>query len=99
MKEFTKGEITIITPFSLIDNEIFEAKGRLVAKCWRRDVAEILLSILNSQPDLLEACERTLGAMACDELNNGRVFDDDLRKEVKIQAEVAIAKAKKEDRE
>ena len=43
--------------------------------------------------DLLEACKRMLGAMACDELNNGRVFDDDLRKEVKKQAKAAIAKA------
>lgn len=46
--------------------------------------------------DLLGSCERMLGAMACDELNNGQVFDDDLRKEVKIQAIAAIAKAKKE---
>jgi len=43
--------------------------------------------------DLLDACKRMLGAMSCDELNNGRVWDDDLRKEVKEKAEQAIAKA------
>ncbi len=43
--------------------------------------------------DLLVACKRLLGAMFCDELNNGQVFDDDLRKEVKEYANKAIEKA------
>lgn len=37
---------------------------------------------------LLTACKRLLGAMRCDELNCGRVFGDDLRKEVKEVAKV-----------
>jgi hypothetical protein len=52
-------------------------------------------TLKQQRDDLLEACKRMLGAMACDELNNGRVFDDDLRKEVKEQAKAAIAKCEK----
>ena len=91
MSEFTKGEITVTTPFSLIDNEIFEAKGRLVAKCWRKDVAEILLNILNSQPDLLKLCEEFM-----EKADNGAAdFDDPEPGSIYLRAEATIAKAKK----
>lgn len=41
-------ELTIVFPLSRVDTEIFDAKGRLLAKCWREDVAEFLLVRLNS---------------------------------------------------
>lgn len=98
MSEYTKGEITIVTPFSLIDNEIFETKGRLVAKCWRKDVAEILLSILNSQPDLLEACEAFM-KFANKDIPKGIIIPATWLNKLRQQSnliEAAIAKAKKE---
>ncbi len=49
----------------------------------------------NSHDKLLEACKRLLGAMCCDELNNGQIFNDDLRKEVKGFGEQAIVEAEK----
>lgn len=49
--------------------------------------------ILDQRDALLEACKRLLGAMRCDELNNGQVFNDDLRKEVKEFGEQTIAEA------
>lgn len=42
------SKITIVFPLSLVDMEIFDGKGRLLAKCWREDVAESLLARLNS---------------------------------------------------
>ena len=57
------------------------------------DLCDRLDSVVAINDELLTACKRMLGAMSCDELNNGRVFDDDLRKEVKNVAEAAIAKA------
>lgn len=42
------SEITIVFPLSLVDTEIFDAKGRLLAKCYREDVANLLLTRLNS---------------------------------------------------
>ena len=42
------SEITIVFPLSLVDTEIFDAKGRLLAKCYREDVANLLLARLNS---------------------------------------------------
>ena len=59
--------------------------------------AEANAYLIAAAPDLLAACKRMLGSMGCDELNNGRVFDDDLRKEVKEAAKQAIAKAEKEE--
>lgn len=53
-------EIEVTTPLLLIDKEIYDAKGRLVAKCYRDDVGKILLTRLNSQPDLLAACKEAL---------------------------------------
>lgn len=59
------------------------------AACYEREITELK----QQRDDLLRACKRTLGAMSCDELNNGQVFNDDLRKEVKNEAETAITKA------
>lgn len=55
-----KEEISVTESLLLIDREIYGADGRLLAKCWRVDVAEILLNRLNSQPSLLAACEKSL---------------------------------------
>lgn len=96
MAEFTKGELKQGKSNTLLyingvnfgdvlvgglPHEECEANARELVRRW------------NSQPDLYEACKRMLGAMRCDELNCGRVFDDDLRKEVKEKAEAALAKA------
>ena len=68
----------------------------ILGNCYDKEETAEVVNRCNSQPALLEACKRMLGAMQCDELNNGQVFDDDLRKEVKEIAKAAIAAAKKE---
>ena len=73
------GEEILFT--STLNNAL--ANTHYLLKCW------------NSHDALLAALKRTLGAMACDELNNGQVFDDELRREVKEAAKAAIAKAEK----
>lgn len=95
MSEHTKGEITITTPFSLIDNEIFEAKGRLVAKCWRKDVSEILLNILNSQPDLLERLEKTTKYLEIRTKKQSKYSIPRLVDKIIEANKVVLAKAKK----
>lgn len=87
--EHTKGKLTVM--------------GRgLYTKCPQGGFTRVLLvddekdvghtlKCWNSHDALLEALKRTLAAMKSDELN--RVFDDDLRKEVKEIAKQAIAKA------
>lgn len=49
-----KEKITVVTPLMLIDNEIYDAKGRLIAKVGREDVGECLCATLNSHPRLVE---------------------------------------------
>ena len=46
------SKITIGFPLLIIDLEIFDAKGRLLAKCWREDVANFLLTRLNGEEKL-----------------------------------------------
>lgn len=45
---------TVVAPLMLIDNEIYDAKGRLIAKVWQEDVGECLRTALNSHPRLVE---------------------------------------------
>lgn len=78
----------IVTPIELVDNDIYDAKGRLVARCWREDVGEILTQKVNSHDALLEACKLLLRTL----LENG--YDPGISK-VKEIAEAAIAQAEK----
>ena len=92
MSEFTKGkwELNDIRPWEVwvgADIHIADVHGN-------QEVRRANANLISAAPDLLTACKRMLGAMTCDELNNGRVFNDDLRKEVKNEAIAAIAKAK-----
>ena len=82
---------------------IQDSTGYTVAQVWpdtrisSRDSVEKMQAralLIAAAPGLLIACERMLGAMGCDELNGGRVFDDELRKQVKDFAKAALAKAK-----
>ena len=84
------------------DNDAFPGQ-RKICSIWDWDTekgkvnAHLIVSapkLKQQRDDLRDACKRMLGAMTCDELNNGQVFNDDLRKEVKNEAKAAIAKAK-----
>lgn len=105
---YTKGKLEYIGTTSIVTTETKGSRRLSIAivlteavdidtNCkysvdFKANAAE-LVRRWNSQPDLVKACERMLGAMRCDELNFGRVFDDDLRREVKECANQAIAKA------
>ena len=52
----TKGEL-IIKPIRNIDFELFDKKGRLLARCWREDVMSEIIYCVNSHDALLEACK------------------------------------------
>jgi hypothetical protein len=101
MRSHPKDKITVTPPFLLIDTEIFDGKGRLLAKCYREDVAEILLSLLNSQPGLLVACENALPLIAGNRIAYDTFKPDnelekdlaDLTRKSEKELEVAIAKA------
>lgn len=54
IKPQPKEEIAVVAPLMLIDNEIYDAKGRLIAKVWREDVGKILRTNLNNYPGLVE---------------------------------------------
>lgn len=85
--------MTIVEPLQLIDKEIFDAKGRLLARCWRKDVGEKLVSNLNINHNLLEACKEfdksffREGQINIGKINNAR-----------IKAQIAIKKAVKKIR-
>lgn len=87
-----KNKITVSPPFLLIDKEIYDVKGRLVAKCWREDVAEILLVLLNSQHNLLQACKDLDACFDKAFFMSGTVNLPKVNK-AKIKAKAAIAKA------
>lgn len=111
MTEFTKGEWTITNGTMIFARCIggcrLEEDAFLLAQIrgWGHlqylgedkaiEIQEANARLIAAAPDLYDACKRMLGAMRCDELNCGRVFDDDLRKEVKEKAEAALAKADK----
>lgn len=84
------------------DNDAFPGQRKICDIWdWNTDKGKSNAQLIASAPvlkqqrdDLLVACKRMLGAMSCDELNNGQVFDDDLRKEVKKEAKAAIANCK-----
>ncbi len=80
----------IAEPVQLIDKEIFDAKGHLLARCWRKDVGEKLVSNLNINHDLLDACvEFDHSFFREGQVNIGKINN------ARIKAQIAIKKATK----
>ncbi len=88
----------IVTPVELFDNEIYDARGRLVARCWREDVGKILIQKVNSHDALLEACKAWMKVES--EMSDNTPCPDlalraHYRKEAVKLTEAAIAQAQK----
>lgn len=86
---YDKGiKMRYVKPLQNLDNEIFDAKGRLLAKCWRKDIADFLVLEINSHDALLEACKAAIKQVRERDLTNKCVSG------LGLQLNKAIAQAK-----